>query len=76
MLWSLVGCTETPTKSSLRSLASLSSFCVERKAQLNRGYLDFVGLQRYRLGGVEKSGASPSFTSWSFRFLGMSVMTT
>jgi hypothetical protein len=55
---------------------SLTSFCTERKAQRNRGYLDFVGLQNYRLGGAEKSGANPSFTNWSFRFLGMSVMTT
>ena len=53
---------------------SLTSFRPKGKAQQNRGFLDFVGLQPYGFGGETKRVANPSLRNWSFKFLGISVM--
>ena len=57
------------------SIANLTSFCVEQKAQQNRVIIDLVGLQTYCLGGAAKSAAKPSFCNCLFKFLGTSVIT-
>lgn len=52
-------------------VVSLSSCSREGKAQQNRGFLDFVGLQPYCFGGAAKSGVKPSFCNCSFKVLGI-----